>query len=212
MNDLRQTSGIIPGAIYMCILEDELKRITSSSFTVSIPYLMAGNTNDEKITIDRNLILNENKEIKTEIPTFNKMVAKSLLQYHARLDGWIPEFKIDSLSAEEATLGSATIGGPSGETELAGEGPHKHGIAKNIGTSSISAPTISYSNGVSTGNREVDYHDINKIYIKKGHKLLCTFPIGGGIQDIVIVGIYDVTVFYNETTDSTGTDNIIGSI
>lgn len=187
--NLRELTGITSG-IEVCYLVEDSKRITSETFKVHIPSLMNGIENSgkepEDVTVDSSKIC-----INSENP-FNKTInsgfyieALNFTPYGHRLDGWIPKFRIEKLTAETGTISKQSASSTKGVTEPAGPGPHTHNIKQALTLNSNSLDSIVFNNLVAYNSFEVDFQELNNKFIKRGHMMIGTFI--NGIQNTFVI-------------------------
>ena len=216
MIDNRQSSGM-NGGLEVCYLVDESKRITCSSFNVFIPSLMAnipvgdGKPNE---MINKANILNENSIVGGDSNDYSvnvcgSVLAKSIHPYRFKHEGWIPDYKVDNStyttmdidSGKIEEIGASSIGGV---TEKDGPGPHTHPLAAALKLMSsifkkLTSTSIRSTKEVHNINTEVDYQELNRQFIKKGHKMYGHF-VRGSEFEFVIVAIDNVIPYYDSDT------------
>ncbi|MGL5714900.1 MAG: hypothetical protein ACRCX2_17925 [Paraclostridium sp.] len=221
LKDLRQINGFC-SSLEKVYLVDQRKRITSPYFNVWVPSLMNGINRgledmDEEISLDG--ILNDNKSgISNSVKLSQSIRAKSIHPYRFRHDGWIPEFKTEHTTYEEMTMESGTgdemsASSSQGETELGGGPPHTHTIIKPFKMLSNKFKKFFFKDNTSTrmvhtNSTEVDYQELNKVYINKGHVLYGCFVSGGDSTEFVILAIEDVIPYYDEDEDNNGNNTM----
>lgn len=201
-------------------LVDEQKRITSPYFNVWIPSLMDGidggledTSND--VNIDSFILNNEKGQINRSVRTSGCIRAKSIHPYRFKHEGWIPEFKTQTTTYEvtdhpEGSSSEHASGSSQGETELAAS--HTHAIVKAFKMISNKLKNTVFkgstsTNMVHTNSTEVDYQELNRIYIKKGHAMYGSF-VNGSDGEFVIMFIDEVTPYYDEDIDNNSNDKM----
>lgn len=210
--DLRSRSGMC-NSIEKVYLVDEQKRITSPYFNVWIPSLMDGieqgvDDSDNDMDLSEVLLNNETGLIQTNVKTSGCILAKSIHPYRFKHEGWIPEFKVETITYEktEHPTGSASeisSASTDGQTERT---DHDHAIKKafKMITNKLKSFVFEKStstNMVVTNSTEVDYQELNRIYIKKGHALYGSF-VNGSDGEFVILAIDNVVPYYDENEDN----------
>lgn len=191
IKDLR--SLVRYGTLVRCYLAEDSKRITSSTFKVYIPSLMpsienTGNDSESDVNVDR--CLNQGNSFhntKVNLPSY--IVAKSSHNYMHRLDGWIPEFKTET-ETNESIKSSST----DGTSDTVGAHPGKP----------ITQPMTLFKNTIKntvhTNNTEVDFQELNRYFIKRGHPMIGTF-LEGEEFEFRILFIDGATPYLDEVSD-----------
>lgn len=211
MTDLRNL--VRYGTLVRCFLAEDSKRITASSFKVYIPTLMSsventGETKNEEISVDR--LLNEEGEfsnINVNLPSF--IEAKSNHVYFHRLDGWIPEYKTQTSTYEliksvSGTISKVEASSTKGSTDGVPQHP-SHPITKKLELKGNRIKEIEWKdntsyNMVHTNSTEVDFQELNRYYIKRGHPMIGVF-LEGEEFEFRILFIDGATPYLDETED-----------
>lgn len=214
--DLRSRSGMC-NSIEKVYLVDEKKRITSPYFNVWIPSLMDGieqglEDNDNEMDLSEVLLNNETGLINTTVKTSGCIRAKSIHPYRFKHEGWIPEFKVETITYEETnhptgTAENIAAASSEGVTEKT---DHDHPIKKAFKMLSSKLSGFIFKNSTSTNmvvtnSTEVDYQELNRIYITKGHALYGSF-VSGSDGEFVILAIDGVVPYYDEDEDNGSND------
>ncbi|MGL5316958.1 MAG: hypothetical protein ACRC92_27110 [Peptostreptococcaceae bacterium] len=209
--DLRSSMNI--SAIVKCYLAEDCKRITSSEFRVYIPSLMGSIPNDgemSKIETDDSRCLNEEGSYKAvSMETNNYVIGKAITPYFHRLDGWIPEYKTERTTTENETSEDGSIGeiasaSSDGVTERT---DHDHPIIKafKMITNKIKSVVLNKKESntmVHFNSTEVDFQELHRMYIKRGHQMYGAF-IDGDQFEFVILAIDGATPYLTETEERT---------
>lgn len=218
IKDLKNVAGNCNG-LEKVYLVDEQKRITSPYFNVWIPSLMDGieqglEDTENEVDLDSFIINNEKGQINASVKTSGCIRAKSIHNYRFKHEGWIPEYKIQTITykkTEHPTGSSDEIAGSSseGETERT---DHSHPIKKALKLLGNKLKGFIFENSTSTemvvtNSTEVDYQELNRIYIKKGHVLYGSF-LNGSDGEFVIQFIDGVTPYYDEDEDNGANDKM----
>lgn len=201
------------GTLVRCYLAEDSKRVTSSTFKVYIPTLMSSieNTGDSKEeTINVNRILNEEgtfKESNIVLPGY--IEAKSNHGYMHRLDGWIPEFKTETstykiIKSETGSIDKIEASSTKGITEDVPNEP-AHPIKQALDLNSNNLTSVILNNNTSntmvhTNSIEVDYQELNRYFIKRGHPMIGVF-LEGEEFEFRILFIDGVTPYLDEIED-----------
>ena len=201
------------GTLVRCYLAEDSKRVTSSTFKVYIPTLMSsientGEVKQEEITVDR--ILNEEGEynnINISLPSY--IEAKSNHGYMHRLDGWIPEFKTQKstyevINSETGTISKIEAASTKGSTDSIPQHPAMP-ITKKLELKENKINTIEWRNNTSdtmvhTNSTEVDFQELNRYFIKRGHPMIGVF-LEGEEFEFRILFIDGVTPYLDEIQD-----------
>lgn len=217
--DLRSNAGLC-NSLEKVYLVDEKKRITSPYFNVWIPSLMDGiekGTEDQEEELDvSKVLLNEDISVvgSTNIKTSGCIRAKSIHPYRFKHEGWIPEFKVETITYETTThpTGSADNIDASSSEGVTERTDHDHPIIKafkmigNTLKNTVFKGSTS-SKMVVTNSTEVDYQELNRIYITKGHAMYGSF-VNGSDGEFVILAIDNVVPYYDEDEDNGTNDQM----
>lgn len=201
------------GTLVRCYLAEDSKRVTSSKFKVYIPTLMSsientGDVKQEEITTER--ILNEEGEyndINISLPSY--IEAKSNHGYMHRLDGWIPEFKTQKstyevINSQEGTIEKIEASSTKGSTDSIPQHPSMP-ITKKLELKVNKINNIEWRNNssdimVHTNSTEVDFQELNRYFIKRGHPMIGVF-LEGEEFEFRILFIDGVTPYLDEVND-----------
>ena len=214
--NLREMTGITSG-IEVCYLVEDSKRITSETFKVHIPSLMGGIDNTgkepEDVDIDTNKVcLNGENPFNKKISSGFYIEALNFTPYGHRLDGWIPKFRIQQLTAESGTVEKQDASSIKGVTDPGGPGPHTHDLSKPLTLNDNSLNNIVFNNLVATASTEVDFQELNNKFVKRGAMMIGTF-INGLQNTFVILAIQNAVPRLTQTEPSGGNaDNTDTSI
>lgn len=211
---LKDLRGLVNyGTLVRCYLAEDSKRITASSFKVYIPSLMPSIENNgkekvENITVDR--CLNQEgslKDCNVSLPSY--IEAKSSHNYFHRLDGWIPEYKTETSSYQKITSENGEFDKISASaTKGSTDGIPKHPPMKitqklDLNNNSFKGATMNNNKSytmVHTNSTEVDYQELNRYFIKRGHPMIGTF-LEGEEFEFRILFIDGATPYLDETSD-----------
>ena len=214
--NLREMTGITSG-IEVCYLVEDSKRITSETFKVHIPSLMGGIDNTgkepEDVDIDTNKVcLNGENPFNKKISSGFYIEALNFTPYGHRLDGWIPKFRIQQLTAESGTVEKQDASSIKGVTDPGGPGPHTHDLSKPLTLNDNSLNNIVFNNLVATASTEVDFQELNNKFVKRGAMMIGAF-INGLQNTFVILAIQNAVPRLTQTEPSGGNvDNADTSI
>lgn len=205
--NLREMTGITSG-IEVCYLVEDSKRITSETFKVHIPSLMGGIDNTgkepEDVNIDTSKVcLNGENPFNKKINSGFYIEALNFTPYGHRLDGWIPKFRIQTLSAESGTVAKQDASSIKGVTDPGGPGPHTHGLSQPLTLNDNSLKDIVFNNLVATASTEVDFQELNNKFVKRGAMMIGTF-INGIQNTFVILAIQNAVPRLTQTEPSGG--------
>lgn len=200
------------GSIVKCYLAEDSKRITSSTFKVHIPCLMPsiediGKSKEEEVDFS-NRLLNEDINIASYKVSLESFIeAKSIHNYTHRLDGWIPEFKTQTSSyknmkSPDGKFSELSSKSSAGVTEMT---DHAHPIKKpfsmkDVSFESLDANNLTITEEVHTNSTEVDFQELNRYFIKRGHPMYGCF-IEGEQFEFVILFIDGATPYLDEVQD-----------
>lgn len=208
--NLREMTGITSG-IEVCYLVEDSKRITSETFKVHIPSLMGGIDNTgkepEDVNIDTSKVcLNAENPFNKKVNSGFYIEALNFTPYGHRLDGWIPKFRIQKLTAESGNISTQNASSISGVTDPGGPGPHTHTLSQPLTLSDNSLSEIVFNNLVATSSTEVDFQELNKKFIKRGAMMIGTF-INGLQNTFVILAIQNAVPRLTQTEPTGDGDN-----
>lgn len=210
--DLRQTVGLNGGLELCFYVGKEKARITSETFPVWIPSLMGDipmepGKEPEEVSFDNSVLMNEEDNFcDTKVSIAYSIIAENFTPYGHRLDGWIPMFKIQTLTAETGTVAKQDASSTKGVTQPAGPGPHSHDITQALTLNSNSLSNIVFNNLVATTSTEVDFQELNNKYIEYGQPMIGAF-INGGQSRFVIIAIQNAVPRLNQTERGPNKDN-----
>lgn len=200
-----ELSGLIK-----CFLAEDSARITNSFFYVYIPTLMGDispSLNETEGVIDTSMVLSDIKVPETKLKTKGSIKAMSIHPYTAYQHGWIPTSKTEKIEATSITIAGAVIasGTMSGiSTDCAYSGnPHPALSGAISGDLAGQATVINTMDN--TNITEFGYHELNRIYIKRGHTMYGMF-VSGEQNEFKIMFIDNVTHYYNEAVDNNVND------
>jgi len=210
--NLGRESGVTSG-IMACYLEEESARVTNHTFKVSIPSVMSSveaGTEEVPATIDTTTCLNSRNMATPQVTTQNFIEGRNCTTYGHRIDGWIPEFTIERLTAEWGTvekLESSSTKVTSDPGSCPGGGPHTHSVSMGTVLSGSRLDDIVFHKLVAYVSEGVDFQELHRKYIKKGHKMYGTF-VEGSQTDFIIIAMDNVTPYLTEAEDNgTNDDN-----
>lgn len=208
--DLRQTVGL-NGGLELCFYCGNGKaRITSSTFPVWIPSLMGDIPMEpgkvaEDTPFDKSCLLNEDNYLGDSVPVAYSIIAENFTPYGHRLDGWIPEFKIQTLTAETGTIAKQDAGSTKGESDPVPMHP-SHPITKPLTLNSNNLNNIVFNNLVATTSTEVDFQELNNKYIEYGQPMIGAF-INGGQSRFVVIAIQNAVPRLDQSERGPNKDN-----
>lgn len=209
--DLRQTLGLNGGLELCFYCGGESARITSNTFPVWIPSLMGDipmepGKEAEEVSFDKSCLLNEDNYLKETVPVAYSIIAENFTPYGHRLDGWIPEFKIQTLTAESGTVANQDASSTKGITEPGGSGPHTHDIKQALKLNDNSLKNIVFNNLVAITSTEVDFQELNNKYIQYGQPMIGAF-INGGQSRFVVIAIQNAVPRLDQSAPGGNKDN-----
>lgn len=190
--DLRSSIGMTTGMELCIYVGSQPSRITAHQFPVWIPSLMGDIPSDgaeaSEESFDNKILLNEDNFCPTSIKKAYYIMAENYTCHTHRLDGWIPKFKIDQLTAQSGSYKEGNFDKTGSETEPGGPGPHTHAIKKPMQVKNASMNEIVFNQLVATTSTEVDFQELNNKYISYGTKMIGCF-VSGEQTKFVIIGI-----------------------
>ena len=197
------------GRLEQVLLVQDSKRITCSSFKIWIPSIMS----NIKMTLEdwsepsvdsRNI----NRQYQNGNVTCRGHVeATSIHGYDFAISGWIPEYKIETLTAVDETNDEISAASTNGVTEIASHAPHTHAIKAALKLITNKIKNITMNTLVATNSTEVDLMEMHRRYVTKGGVLYGSFVSGVDFK-FVIQHIDSVTTYYDEDTDNNSNDQI----
>lgn len=201
------------GTLVRCFLAEESKRITASTFKVFIPSLMSSIENKEEDfneNMDIGRILNEDDSYpKVEITIGSFLEAKSSHNYMHRLDGWIPEYKTakstyETFKSNNGSISQISASSTKGETDDIPQHPVMP-ISKPLKLNDNSLEDITFNTNVSeimvhTNSTEVDFQELNRYFIRRGHPMIGVF-LEGEEFEFRILSIDGATPYLDEIKD-----------
>lgn len=192
MIDIRSNTNTQGGNEICFLVEDA--HLTSPFFKVHIPNLMGGidaNRPEYKENINSSRCINKGGRIPKKLACQGFILAENMTSYGHRLDGFVPHFKIQKLTA--ATGSVDTIDGNiNSDTLPSGCGPHTHGISASYTETGNKLNTIEFLDLNAYMSTEVDLQNIHNKVLKKGHMMIGTFASGNQSR-FYILGIANVS-------------------
>lgn len=216
--DLRANSGLC-NSIEKVYLMDEKKRITSPYFNVWIPSLMGDipqgtDDVDEEVDLTGVLLNDEIDFSMNSVKTSGCIRAKSIHPYRFKHEGWIPEFKVETITYETTShpTGSSEEISASSSNGVTERTDHDHPIIKAFKMISNTLKNTVFKGSTSTkmvvtNSTEVDYQELNRVYITKGHPMYGSF-VNGSDGEFVILAIDNVVPYYDEDEDNNTNDQM----
>ena len=173
------------GRVENLVLLDDSKRITCTSFMVYIPSLMnyiAPSKEDTNESIQTNNDLDDNNT-SGDVTLGGSYVATNVGPFDMKVEGWIPQFKIDNVTSPDGTTKSIDCEKLIGTTDMTGLGGitappvHQHALSQGALIKTANYTKLEMHTLISNTNTEVDLQDIHNIFIKQGNILYGYFSL-----------------------------------
>ena len=208
--DLKNRVGM-NGNTELLVLVDKDKRITSSSFNVWIPSLMSGIPMGVESVSKYNSgnCLNDINPFVGEVNLGGSLLAQSIHGYRFKHEGWIPEFKTKLLTSTDGTNASIEAASTDGVTDGSADKKHPpHPILAALSLFTNKVNDILFNNLVATNSTEVDYQELNKVYIKEGHRMFGSF-VKGTNGELKVMHIENIIPYYDKENTDNGKNDAI---